>query len=66
MKRNSCWNVPSFTLRTVGMMAFMLTLWGKSGEAQIWTFTGLVLMLVVGVAIMTSPTNPLPSWFFHK
>jgi hypothetical protein len=49
-----------------GMMAFMLTLGKKSGEARNWTFTGLVVMLVIEVAIMTSPTNPLPSWFFPQ
>lgn len=49
-----------------GMMAFMLTLGKKSGEARNWTFTGLVVMLVLEVAIMTSQTNPLPSWLFPQ
>jgi hypothetical protein len=49
-----------------GMMAFMLTLGKKSGEARNWTFTGLVVMLVIEVAIMTSPTNPLPAWFIPQ
>lgn len=49
-----------------GMMAFMLTLGKKSGEARNWTFTGLVVMLVLEVAIMTSQTNPLPAWLFPR
>lgn len=47
---------------TWGMMAFMLTLGKKSGEARNWTFTGLLCMLVVEVALMTSQTNPIPTW----
>ena len=47
-----------------GLMVFMLTLGKRSGEARNWTFTGLVVMLVVEVVIMTSPGNPFPSWFF--
>ena len=47
-----------------GMMAFLLTLGRKSGDARNWTFTGLMAMLVVEVAIMTSQTNPLPTWLF--
>lgn len=49
---------------TWGLMAFMLTLGKKSGEARNWTFTGLVVMLVVEVSIMSSPGNPLPAWLF--
>jgi hypothetical protein len=49
-----------------GMLAFMLTLGKKSGEARNWTFTGLLCMLVVEVAIMTSQTNPLPTWLFPQ
>jgi hypothetical protein len=45
-----------------GMMAFLLT-WGKkSGEARNWTLTGLMAMLVVEVAVMTSQKNPIPEW----
>lgn len=47
-----------------GLMAFMLTLGKKSGEARNWTFTGLVVMLVLEVSIMTSHGNPLPAWLF--
>mmetsp|Transcript_16613 Transcript_16613/g.19949 ORF Transcript_16613/g.19949 Transcript_16613/m.19949 type:complete len:366 (-) Transcript_16613:116-1213(-) len=47
---------------TWGMMAFMLTLGKKSGEARNWTFTGLLVMLVVEVALMTSQQNPIPAW----
>jgi hypothetical protein len=49
-----------------GMMAFMLTLGKKSGEARNWIFTGLLAMLVVEVAIMTSQTNPIPDWLFPR
>ena len=50
---------------TWGLMAFMLTLGKKSGEARNWTFTGMVAMLVVEIALMTSP-NPLPVWFLPQ
>lgn len=49
---------------TWGLMAFMLTLGKKSGEARNWTFTGLVVMMVLEVTIMTTQGNPLPSWLF--
>ena len=47
-----------------GMVAFMLTLGKKNSEARNWTFTGLLVMMVVEVTIMTSQTNPLPEWLF--
>jgi len=49
---------------TWGMMAFMLTLGKKNGDARNWTFTGMVVMLVVEVTIMTSTSNPIPAWLF--
>lgn len=49
---------------TWGLMAFMLTLGKKSGDARNWTFTGLVVMMVLEVSIMSSPGNPLPAWLF--
>jgi len=49
---------------TWGMMAFMLTLGKKNGEARNWTFTGMVVMLVIEVTMMTSTTNPIPTWIF--
>ncbi|KAI2509619.1 hypothetical protein MHU86_4738 [Fragilaria crotonensis] len=49
---------------TWGLMAFMLTLGKKSGEARNWTFTGLVVMMVLELTIMTSTGNPLPVWLF--
>jgi DnaJ domain len=49
---------------TWGLMAFMMTLGKKSGEARNWTFTGLVVMMVLEVTIMTSHGNPLPVWLF--
>lgn len=51
---------------TWGMMAFMLTLGKKSGEARNWTFTGLVVMLVIEITLMTSQTNPIPTWLFPR
>ena len=47
-----------------GMVAFMLTMGKKSGEARNWTFTGMLAMMVLEVAIMTSQSNPLPTWLF--
>eukprot|EP01083_Nonionella_stella_P006203 18035_1 len=49
---------------TWGMMAYVLTLGKKSGDARQWTFTGLIIMLVIEISIMTSQTNPLPSSLF--
>lgn len=49
---------------TWGMMAYVLTLGKKSGDARQWTFTGLIIMLVMEITIMTSQTNPLPSSLF--
>jgi len=46
------------------VMAFLLTMGKKSGQARDWTFTGMIVMLVVEVVIMTSQTNPIPSWLF--
>lgn len=51
---------------TWGMMAFMLTLGKKSGDARNWTFTGMVVMLVIEVTMMTSQTSPIPSWLFSR
>lgn len=47
-----------------GMMVFMLTLGKRSGDARNWCFTGMVVMLVIEVTIMTSSTNPIPTWLF--
>jgi curved DNA-binding protein CbpA len=49
---------------TWGLMAFMLTLGKRNGEARNWTFTGLVVMLVLEVTIMSSQGNPFPVWLF--
>ena len=46
------------------VMAFLLTMGKKSGEARNWTFTGLIAMMVLEVVIMTSQQNPIPSWAF--
>jgi hypothetical protein len=47
-----------------GVMAFLLTMGKKSGEARNWTFTGLLAMLVLEVAVMSSQGNPLPEYLF--
>lgn len=49
-----------------GMMAFLLTLGKQSGNARNWIFTGLMSMLVVEVAVMTSQSNPIPAWLFPQ
>jgi hypothetical protein len=46
------------------VMAFLLTMGKKSGSAREWTFTGLIVMCVLEVVVMTSQTNPIPSWMF--
>jgi hypothetical protein len=51
---------------TWGMLAFMLTLGKKSGDARNWIFTGLVVMLVIEISLMTSSSNPLPTWLFPQ
>lgn len=68
IKANKRYNENQFLLEcaiyyiSYGMMAFIMT-WGKkSGEARNWTLTGLMTMLVIEVAIMTSQSNPIPDW----
>ena len=46
------------------VMAFLLTMGKKSGEARNWTFTGLIVMMVLEVVVMTSQKNPIPAWLF--
>merc|ERR1712174_121059 len=54
---------------TWAVLTFILTLGKKNnGDARQWIYTGLIFMLIVEVALMTS-TNPdgsssLPPWFF--
>jgi len=49
---------------TWGMLSYVLTLGKKSGDARNWIFTGVIVMLVVEISIMTSQTNPLPTSIF--
>ena len=49
-----------------GMLAFMLTLGKSSGESRNWIFTGLIAMMVVEIVLMTSRTNPLPTWLMPQ
>jgi len=51
---------------TWGIMAYVLTLGKRSGLGRQWTFTGLIVMLVVEISIMTSRGDPFPSWFFPQ
>jgi hypothetical protein len=46
------------------IMAFLLTMGKKSGEARNWTLTGLIVIMVLEVVIMTSQQNPIPTWAF--
>jgi hypothetical protein len=46
------------------VMVFFLTMGKKSGSAREWAFTGMIVMCVVEVVIMTSQDNPIPSWMF--
>jgi len=68
IKANKRFDENQFLLETAiyyvsyGMMAFLLTMGKKSGEARNWVLTGLMAMLVIEVAIMTSQSNPIPSW----
>jgi curved DNA-binding protein CbpA len=68
IKANKRFNETQFLLEvavyyvTYGMLAFVLT-WGrKSGDARNWIFTGLLSMLVIEVALVTSKKNPIPNW----
>lgn len=49
---------------TWGMLSYVLTLGKKSGDARNWTMTGLIIMLVIEISVMTSQKNPLPSSLF--
>jgi len=49
---------------TWGMLAYVLTLGKSNGDARQWTFTGMIVMLVAEITIMTSTTNPLPTSMF--
>jgi hypothetical protein len=49
---------------TYGMLAYVLTLGKKSGDARNWIFTGLIVMLICEIVVMTSQKNPLPDWLF--
>lgn len=51
---------------TWGIMAYVLTLGRRSSLARQWTFTGLIVMLVAEISIMTSRGNPFPAWFFPQ
>lgn len=51
---------------TWGIMAYVLTLGKRSGLGRQWTFTGLIVMLVIEITIMTSQGNPFPSWFMPQ
>lgn len=72
IKNNKRYDETHFLLETAvyyvayGMLAFMLTLGKKSGEARNWIFTGLLAMMVTEVVIMTSQTDPFPTWMFPQ
>jgi hypothetical protein len=70
IKNNKRFDESQFLLETgiyyfsYGVIAFLLTLGKKSGDARNWTFTGLLSMLVIEVSVMTSQSNPLPTSLF--
>jgi hypothetical protein len=45
-----------------GMLTFLLTMSKRSGDARNWALTGLMVMLIAEVVIMTSASNPIPAW----
>lgn len=51
---------------TWGIMAYVLTLGKRSSLGRQWTFTGLIVMLVVEITLMTSQGSPFPSWFMPQ
>lgn len=68
IKANKRFDENSFLLEVAiyyisyGMICFILTLGKRSGEARNWILTGLMSMMVIEVAVMTSQTNPIPDW----
>mmetsp|Transcript_48939 Transcript_48939/g.73039 ORF Transcript_48939/g.73039 Transcript_48939/m.73039 type:complete len:351 (-) Transcript_48939:217-1269(-) len=66
--QNKRYNETQFLIETAvfyvtwGMLAFLLTMGKRAGDARNWTFTGLVAMLVVEVALISSHSNPVPTW----
>lgn len=51
---------------TWGIMAYIMTAGKRSSLARQWTFTGMIVMLVLEISIMTSRGNPFPSWFLPQ
>mmetsp|Transcript_28807 Transcript_28807/g.45376 ORF Transcript_28807/g.45376 Transcript_28807/m.45376 type:complete len:357 (-) Transcript_28807:31-1101(-) len=51
---------------TWGIMAYVLTLGKRSSLGRQWTFTGLIVMLVLEITLMTSQGSPFPSWFMPQ
>lgn len=68
IKSNKRYNETQFLIEiavyylSYAMLAFLLTMGKKSGEARNWIFTGLLSMLVIEVALITSKKNPIPDW----
>jgi len=68
IKANKRFDETSFLLEVAiyyvsyGMMCFILTLGKRSGDARNWILTGLMSMMVIEVAVMTSQKNPIPDW----
>jgi len=48
---------------TWGMLAFVLTLGKGSSNARSWIYTGVIVMLLCEITLMTTE-DPLPAWFF--
>jgi len=45
------------------MLAYILTMGKKSSNSRTYIFTGLIVMLLVEITLMTTE-NPFPSWWF--
>ncbi|GMH56093.1 hypothetical protein TrRE_jg12840 [Triparma retinervis] len=50
---------------TWGMLAFVLTLGKTSALSRSWIYTGLIVMLLLEITLMTTE-DPLPPWWFPK
>lgn len=47
---------------TWGIMVYILTLGKKGGDARQWIYTGIIVMLLAEISLMTAQNNPLPPW----
>lgn len=50
---------------TWGMLVFVLTLGKSSGDARNWTYTGMIIMLVIELSLKTQEVS-FPEWFLPR